>query len=342
VRDVAVVDTSAAGAPGDAAARRSARWILLIAALPGAGTMAVEIAAVRVLAPWFGTSLVVWTNVLEVILLGLALGYLAGSRLAAGDRALLHLGWVLAAAGLATAVLPAVADDVCGQFLPAGLALEEAASLLLWGSLAAASVLFLPLAVLLGMAGPLAVEEVQLRSGVHAGTAGGRVLAASTLGSVLGAFATSHFALPELGIARSFHVAGGALLLAALGVLVLARRRRPVALVAALLASLPLWAAELWIPAQPEGVRELERAESVYQSLRVVEDARYDVTYRYLQVNEGFDSYQSVWRAEPGLIGEGFYYDDFALPPLWSGVGSGETWRATLRKPVTSSDSRAA
>ena len=37
---------------------------------------------------------------------------------------------------------------------------------------------------------------------------------------------------------------------------------------------------------------------------------------RFLQVNEGFDSFQSVWQSEPGLLPEGFYYDAFALPEI--------------------------
>jgi len=38
---------------------------------------------------------------------------------------------------------------------------------------------------------------------------------------------------------------------------------------------------------------------------------------RYLQVNEGFDSFQSVWSPAPGLLPSGFYYNDFVLPYFW-------------------------
>ena len=49
--------------PGDAAATggTGTTSLLLAAGLAGAGTMVVELAAVRLLAPWFGTSQAVWT-----------------------------------------------------------------------------------------------------------------------------------------------------------------------------------------------------------------------------------------------------------------------------------------
>ena len=46
--------------------------LLVLVALAGAGTMVVELSAVRVLAPWFGTSTAVWTNVIGVVLLAWA------------------------------------------------------------------------------------------------------------------------------------------------------------------------------------------------------------------------------------------------------------------------------
>ena len=134
--------------------------------------MTVELGAVRLMAPWFGTSAGVWTNVIGVILLALALGYLIGAGLAIRPRPLRSLGLVLLASAALTIWLPFLAEPVCGWFLPEGLSLHQAAGLWLWGSLAASLMLFMPSAVLLGCVGPLAVEVVQRGSGAHAGTAG--------------------------------------------------------------------------------------------------------------------------------------------------------------------------
>ncbi len=319
--------------------RSSAAGILAVAAVAGAGTMTVELAAVRLLAPWFGTSAGVWTNVIGVILLALSLGYLLGARLSSVPRPQLGLALVLLASAAFTAVLPGLAGPVCGLFLPEGLALHQAAGLWLWGSLAATLILFLPPAVLLGCVCPLAVELVQVRKASRAGSAGGQVLCVSTLGSLAGTFATTHLLLPELGLARTFLVAGALLLASGLFLLATASGPRSAAVLAllALVSFAGATRGALVPPGLPAGMTVLARVESPYQSLRVVEDARWGEPRRLLQVNEGLDSYQSVWKPALGLLGEG-YYDYFALPAWWSrarsdwkvlvlGLGAGTTFR---------------
>ena len=318
--------------------------ILALAAVAGLCTLVVELAAVRLMAPWFGASTGVWTNVIGVILLALAVGYLAGARLATLRRPLLALGLVLCAAAAFTAWLPALAAPVCGAFLPAGLALHEAAGVWLWGSLAATLCLFFLPAALLGCVGPLCVELVAVRQGSHAGAAGGQVLCASTLGSLVGTFATTHWLIPDFGLRWSFALAAGALAVLALAALRSARhgaktgrgsRVWAVALFA--LGALGVALGRLRPPAVAEGQTLLAARESAYQSLRVVEDPRWG-PMRLLQVNEGLDSFQSVWIPRKGLLGQGFYYDLFALPAWWShargtwrvavlGLGAGTTFR---------------
>ena len=80
--------------------------VLLAALVGGAGTMTVELAAVRLLAPWYGTSLSVWTNVIAVVLLALAVGYALGGRLSARGRPLLRMSQALGLAAVWTATLP--------------------------------------------------------------------------------------------------------------------------------------------------------------------------------------------------------------------------------------------
>lgn len=294
--------------------------MLVVSGIAGACTMVIELAAVRLLAPWFGTSLVVWTNVIAVILLALAMGYFLGGRLASqASSPLSILSWMLLGAGAVVAWIPHFCAALARALLPEEIALQEAAGLVGWGSLALAVVAFLPPATLLGTACPLAVEGLARVRGLSPGRAGGLVLFVSTLGSLVGVFGTSHLLLPLLGLQRTFLLVSILLLLAGGVALALARHlqsRRP-----ALLAILAACSSAFVVPSRPPlraGLVELASRESAYQSLRVVEDRTAATPMRFLQINEGLDSFQSVWQAQPGLLPPGFYYNDFLLPLSWS------------------------
>ena len=308
---------------------RSTAFVLAIAAAAGAGTMIVELAAVRLLAPWFGTSSGVWTNVIGVILLALALGYLLGARLSQRPAPARRLGATLLLAAAFTAWLPALAPRVAEFFLPQGMALDEVAALMTWGSLAASIVLFLPAALCLGCVGPLAVEALQTSRGGHAGDAGGRVLCASTLGSLAGTFSTTHLLLPYAGLTRTF--LGAAVVLGATGLAarVGGKGSSPATVAALALLAAGLTFSRLRMPDPPEGMRVLEERQSAYQSIRILAEPG-ESGLRRLAVNESLDSFQSVWSPAKGPLPAGYYYNLFALPPWWS-AADGDTgprdWR---------------
>ena len=311
------------------------KWILVLTAVAGAGTMIVELAAVRLLAPWFGASSAVWTNVIGVVLLALSIGYLVGARLAVGPRPLAKLSAVLVVAGSFILWLPAVTAPLAEFLVPRGVSLAESPGLFTWGSLAASCLLFGPAAGLLACVGPLATEVLHRRGISHAGAAGGRVLFASTLGSLVGTFATTYLLVPRLGLSATFVGAGLLVLLSGLVLLVRTRKGVSMLLLAAGAFAISYSRTELPGPSGEEVV--LATTDSSYQFLRVVEGGEAEGLYRLLQVNEGLDSFQSVWTPELGLLGAGYYYDYFVLPLWWQrssdanvfviGLGAGTTWR---------------
>ncbi|MBC8327819.1 MAG: fused MFS/spermidine synthase [Planctomycetes bacterium] len=292
---------------------------LLAAALAGFASLALEILGVRWLAPWFGTTSLVWSNQIGVVLLAMALGATLGGRLARrGASPLRWAAGLLGGAGLLLGLGIVLLPAFCAWLLPPGLRLEEAAGIALGGSLAGALLFFAPPVLLLSMVAPLLVEIRAAERG--AGRAAGEVSAAGTLGSLLGVFGSTYLALPFLGIRLTLALLAACLILA--GSLLSSRRRRLGAL--ALLPLLPLASGDPAMAAnlpQLEGLetRVLEVLETPYQRLRVVgfsAPGNLAPAERWLQMNEGVDSYQSRW--QPGQVWPGGYYDLFVLAPLYA------------------------
>ena len=115
--DLAVDEPRGGGRDGEAAHRPSASGLspLVLAFCvftSGAVLLGVEIAASRVLAPYFGNSLFVWGALIGVVLSGLAIGYWLGGVLADRLPASSLLAAALAAGGVAVLVVPFVDEPV--------------------------------------------------------------------------------------------------------------------------------------------------------------------------------------------------------------------------------------
>src|SRR5438309_4862745 len=88
---------------------RAVRSLSAVVFASGASSLAVEICASRLLAPYFGNSTVVWANVIGLILVYLSIGYWLGGRVADRYPSARALGLILVAASLLVAALPFVA-----------------------------------------------------------------------------------------------------------------------------------------------------------------------------------------------------------------------------------------
>src|SRR5919106_464284 len=119
----------------------------------GIGALATEITASRLLAPYFGSSTVVWANLIGIVLAALALGYWLGGRVAdAKPRTSLPRSIVLAAA-TAGGAIPFVAEPFLDLTVEG---LDEASAGAVVVSFDAVLLLFAQPVVLLGMVAPFA------------------------------------------------------------------------------------------------------------------------------------------------------------------------------------------
>lgn len=163
-----------------------------------------EIAAGRVLAPFFGTSLVTWTAVIATVLAGFSLGSVLGGLGAERERRV-AAGYMRTAL-VATAVLMALSPTVLGLLYAWGARGTG-------GMLLSVFLAFFPASVLVSAPSPfLAKLAVEARPG-REGSSLGLVLAAGSMGAIMGAILAGFLALPLVGSAATFAGCGAAALL---------------------------------------------------------------------------------------------------------------------------------
>jgi spermidine synthase len=264
----------------------------------GIGSLATEIAASRLLAPYFGSSTIVWANLIGIVLAGLAVGYWLGGKLADRRPEPRLLGLIVLAAAFWVALTPFVARP----FLDAAVGnLDDASAGAVIGSFFAVLLLFAPAVVLLGMVAPFAIR-LAITDVATAGAVAGRFYALSTAGSLLGTFVPALIAIPLVGTQRTLLATAALLALSASFLL----GRRALVLAAALAALLVIPPGA--VKAEPGLVHE---EESRYQFIQVLEG---DDGRRLLRLNEGVATH-SVWRRDEVLTG-GVWDAFLALPPL--------------------------
>jgi spermidine synthase len=258
----------------------------------GTGSLGAEIAAVRLLAPYFGASTIVWANTIGIVLVALSVGYWLGGRLADRHphmRGLCLLA--LTAAGL-LALVPFAADPLLDVAVDA---LDEISAGAFIGSLLAVLVLVAVPVLLLGAVSPyavrLAVSKVE-----EAGTVAGRLYALSTAGSLVGTLVSALVFIPLIGTRRTFLVFALAISLVAVAGLRPVRRYALAPAAIVVLIALPVGS----LKAKSDDGRVIYEAETEYQYARVIE--RPDGV-RQLELNEG-QAQHSVYDPDSVLTGD--------------------------------------
>jgi predicted membrane-bound spermidine synthase len=272
-----------------------------IAFVVGAASLGTEIAAARLLAPYFGASTIIWANTIATVLVALSAGYWLGGKLADRRADLRGLCLVVLVASLLLALVPFVADPFLRLSVNALGSLSVGG---FTGSLAAVLVLVAVPVMLLGTVAPY-VSRLSVRSVSETGRTIGNLYAISTVGSLVGTFLAALLLIPTIGTHRTFIVFALTLALVAVPGLGLWRFGIvPLAVGGAL--AIPPAA----IGAGVAHGRVIYATETQYQYARVVQ---FPSGVRWLQLNEGV-AVHSLYR--PGTFLTRGYWDDFLVLPF--------------------------
>ena len=264
----------------------------LLVFVVGTGSLGAEIAAVRLLSPYFGASTIVWANTIGIVLVALSIGYWLGGRFADRHPNMRSLCLLSLTAAVLLALVPFLADPLLGVAVDALDSISAGAFL---GSLVGVLGLVAVPVLLLGMVSPWAIR-LAVSTVEEAGEVAGRLYALSTAGSLAGTLLSALLFIPLVGTRRTFLIF--ALAIAVVAVLGLRPLRRyalaPAAII--VLIALPVGA----LKAETDDGRVIYETDTEYQYARVVER---DDGSRALELNEG-QAQHSVYNPDTVLTGD--------------------------------------
>ncbi|MDQ7027072.1 MAG: fused MFS/spermidine synthase [Anaerolineae bacterium] len=277
--------------------------------------LAVELSASRLLGNVFGTSNIVWANVIGLMLLYLTIGYFIGGRWADRSPHRTTMYKIVIWGAFLSALIPLVSRPILQVASQAFVGAEAGLAL---GSFVAVLILFSVPITLLGTVSPFAIR-LAVTDIDSAGKISGQIYAMSTIGSLIGTFLPVLFLIPELGTIRTFLVFSGILYFVAF--IGLFREEKTAALkyliMPIIVAILAFVALQGYLRPPQEGAVMLYEGESAYNYIQVQEDAAGN---RYLYLNEG-QGIHSQWNADNIYYGRTWdffltapYFDNDFLP----------------------------
>jgi predicted membrane-bound spermidine synthase len=194
-------------------------------------TLVIELVAGRIMAPYVGVSLYTWTSIIGVVLAGISIGAYLGGWIADRYPRPATLGWLLFLSGVGALTIAPLTNLIgAAQFNT---------SLMLRILIITSAIFFVP-SCILGMISPVVVK-LTLKNLNHTGNIVGKIYAFSTLGSILGTFATGFFLISLMGTRNILLTMGVILIVSALVFGEFFRKKRGMALFTVIFASF-LWA----------------------------------------------------------------------------------------------------
>ena len=245
--------------------------LYVIVFVGGLTTIGVEIAASRLVAPYFGNSTFIWANLIGLTLTYLSVGYYFGGKLADRYPSERLLYTITAVAAFSIGLIPLLSRPILNASLRAFADLDAGA---FYACLIGVILLFLVPITLLGCVSPLAIR-LRLRGVDEAGGTAGSLYALSTFGSIAGSFLPVLVLIPYLGTRATFYTLALVLGSVSLVGLLWARARVPALAAAAMLVLVvlvALFGSRGTLRAAEDG-ELLYEGESEYNYIQVVSNA---------------------------------------------------------------------
>ena len=151
----------------------------------------IELIASRLLSPYFGSSNLVWTSIIGIILLSNSVGNFIGGKIADKNCSKDNLKLILKFSGLIVLIIPFIQTSILSS-------ISIMFSSIKIGAILAAILLFFMPSMLFGFFSPIIIK-LKMNDLENVGSTSGRIYAIATIGSLTGTFVGGFFLLPAIG-----------------------------------------------------------------------------------------------------------------------------------------------
>lgn len=270
----------------------------IIVFFAGAIGMGLELIAARILSPYVGSSNVVWTSIIGIILASMSLGYWIGGKRADKNATIDQISDILLISAIFTSIIPILETLVVKQ-------LAEMIENLTISAILCAIIVFSIPSFILAMISPFAVK-IKSKEESEIGSLSGRISSLSTIGSIIGTFSMGFLLIPNIGVTNINIII--TLLLIVLSIFSKEKKNKKYLYVIILNISIVLILIILgkWI-FKLNNPDILLDTDSQYSRIWVKQIATEKNTYKTLQVDTGLESYIDINTGEMGAKYLRFY-----------------------------------
>ena len=267
----------------------------------GAIGMILELIAARVLSPYVGSSNLIWTTIIGVMLISMSIGYWLGGKRADKDPNINNLSTTILLGALTTSLIPIFETVLVKNFA------NISDNLVLIALVTSAIIFGIP-SFVMATVSPFAVK-LRDKEYSNVGEISGRTSSLSTIGSIFGTFLAGFFLIPTFGV-RAI-VFGTTVVLLILSITLYENKTRKfymmIAIIAIAIFSFQTIGKVIYDRANPDVIEDVD---SEYSRILIKQVSANDTTYKTMQVENGLESYIDE---ETGEMGARYlYYYDLA------------------------------
>ena len=276
----------------------------IIVFICGAMTMILELVAARVLSPYVGSSNLIWTSIIGIMLICMSLGYWIGGKLADKEQNIKDLSQFIWITAITISLIPILETIIVN-----GLATIWSDQLIAVAIISSTFLFGIP-SFMLATVSPICVK-LKNNEQMQVGTVSGKISSISTIGSIFGTFFAGFVLIPQIGVSNI--ILGSSILLSILAISVYPNKtvKSIIYVIITIVAIIvfTFFGKYLFKNAHPDIIKDLDTEYSRIwvKNLTVGENTN----YKTLQVDTGLESYINE---QTGEMGAKYltYYDLFS------------------------------